>query len=195
MNVLNWLRSKKDDIAMLLSFIALLISAGSLYLSAHETDAVTVRIVDFDGPSGDLKKLNVKMVLANGGTLPYLISEITMVVSEDMGGDGYISYTDGSTSAKSTPFVLDKGEMELVEIKTPVVEMAGKSKKPRPVYVAAIVKSVDVYGEVHSVQLWFAGTCIKSGLFAGGFVSSQKFSLKVDNKSIFQREDANPCNY
>jgi len=193
MGIFSVVRALKDEIAIVLSVFALTMSGVSLYYQVRETDAVSLRLVEIDSTTEKSERAVVQFVISNAGNLPYLISEIKMVVSSSPDGKGYGYPSDGSTSAKGTPFVLDKGQMKLVEVDIPVAQIVGGGKKAIPAYLGAVVTSADVNGEVHRVELWYAALCVQSGMLVNGINSGKKFPLKESDYSLFKRSDLNQC--
>jgi len=193
MKVWSLVRALKDEIAILLSVLALAVSIVSVYLQVRESDAVTVRLVDMDAAISNSGKAVVQMVVSNAGNLPYLISEVKMVVSTDPRGRGYSYPSDGSSSVEGLPFVLNKGEMKLIKIAIPVAEIAGGAKEPHSAYLGAVITSANVYSELHRVELWYAAICVDSGMLVNGVNSSNKFTLKRSDFSIFSSPDLDQC--
>lgn len=186
------LRAFKDELSILISVIALLASTFSIYLQFREVDSVAVRLVDIDTTLEHQGKAIVKVVLTNNGTLPYLVSEIRMAVSENASGAGASYPSDGSTLAKAAPFVLDKGKMKLIEVTVPVADILGTTEST-PAYIGAMITSVDVNGMVHHADLWLAAVCVQSGMLIDGIVNDGKLSLKPEGKSYFEVSKKNPC--
>jgi hypothetical protein len=116
-----------------------------------------------------------------------------MVVSSDPHGKGYGFPSDGSTSVKEAPFVLDKGQMKLVKAEVPVAQIAQGGKGRSAAYLGALITSSDVNGEIHRVELWLAGFCVDSGMLINGINNADKLTLKSSDHSIFSRPDANQC--
>lgn len=77
-----------------------------------------IRILSFDvNLQSDEQLTNTKMAFFNGGNAPYLVTKIQLLVGQDDIGEGYLRPDDGVPLAGTLPFVLDKGEMKLVEMK------------------------------------------------------------------------------
>ncbi len=193
MKVREFVRGYREELTLAISIVALALSAFSIYIQFREVDAVTIRLVDMDTTIEKHGNATMKLVLANSGTLPYLVSEVRMVVTGNADGTGVSYPSDGSTLVKEAPFVLDKGNMRLLEVTVPVSEIIGMPGKSVPAYIGAMVTSVDVYGELHRADLWFAAVCAHSDMLIDGITNDEKFSLKPPRNLFFKHIDKNPC--
>lgn len=194
MDLLKSFRMFKDELTLIISIVALVVSGVSIYLQFREIDSVALRLVDIDTAIENKGNAIFKVVLTNSGTLPYLISEIRMVVSENASGAGASYPTDGATLAKETPFVLEKGKMRLITVSVPVSSLVGTPEKAIPAYLGAWVTSVDINGELHHADLWLASVCVDSEILLNTIPTNQKISLTYSGKSFFETNNRKPCN-
>lgn len=194
MDLFKSFRMYKDELTLLISVIALVVSGISIYLQFREVDSIALRLVDIDTAIENEGNAIVKVVLTNSGTLPYLISEIRMVVSKNASGAGASYPTDGGTLAKESPFVLEKGKMRLITVSVPVSSLVGTHEKAIPAYLGAWITSVDINGELHHADLWLASVCVDSEILLNIVPANQKISLKYSGKSFFETTNRQACN-
>ncbi|MCV4283193.1 hypothetical protein [Pseudomonas capsici] len=166
----------RENLSIGISLLALVVSGLAYYSSVEKTESLLFRVVETDMTEQDRTAVSTKFVFSNNGNVPYLISEVKVAVS--VGDDkGYTLWEHDQALAGSVPFVLNKGEMRMLESLTPVKEVVSSSEKPVAAHLIARITSIDVDGKVHKDQVRFASTCLSSGLLIGGEAKPQKVKL------------------
>lgn len=171
----------RENIAIIISIFSLLVSMFSIYLSVNEVDSVKVRVVGHT-ESIEKGKVVTRLVFSNAGNLPYFINDVQVLVSyeDGEGGVGIFSPAEGESNVVGVPFVLDKGEIKVVEIATSVFKMVPKVEGGLPVYFLARISAVNIHGKLKHNDLWFASMCIASEFIFGEKVYWGVSSLNSD---------------
>lgn len=175
-----------------LSIIAVVISGVSLYLTLDK-DSASVRLVEFDATEINGEKAIAKLAFINSGSLPYLISEVTMVIS--MFDTKGVTYADSLSEVPAhAAFVLEANKMKLVEQVINPSDLVDLKQENVPVFFGAKIASVDVEGTVRHSLVWYASSCVTSGSFTGGGIAREVFSLKQTSGNLLNKRGLNPCN-
>lgn len=180
--------------ALFVSIFALVVSIIGTYLSFRVVHDANVRVVDFNvNFHGEDQEAVTKLIFYNNGNAPYLVTDIQLIVGQDKSGEGYFMPDDGAPKDGTLPFVLDKGQMKLVEVKRRAASAAKDVKGSEIIYYGLKLSSMDIEGETHDSIIWHALICRSDGRVFSAQSNSRAISVSTKTTEVFEGVRKEPC--